>query len=190
MARSDIAHNSMWVDYGINDEMALLGSFVAGPEALAAFAGDAALNTDDHPVVTYLAPRITYAPDSRPRDRLQALLSQLSLRPRQLLDSANEPAFTQRLAAYWQARDQFITAGLQVRPSPDVRQMLAQVQAPLLGIVQTSPDFRPAYDPLLRMAMALAPQDPDGARLLLQALARAQPARLEAGQALQQLNQR
>ena len=39
------------------------------------FAGDAAANTDDHPVVAYRAPRITYAPDSqpaRPADRAAA----------------------------------------------------------------------------------------------------------------------
>ncbi len=40
----------------------------------ARFAGDAAANTDDHPVVAYRAPRITYAPDSLPRERLIALL--------------------------------------------------------------------------------------------------------------------
>ena len=33
--------------------------------ALARFAGDAPLNTDDHPVVAYRAPRITYAPIPR-----------------------------------------------------------------------------------------------------------------------------
>ena len=76
-----------------------------------------------------------------------------------------------------------------MRPSTDVRAMLAQVKAPLLAVLRTSPDFRPAYDPLLRMAQALArQQDPAGARSLLQALARLQPGRPEAGLALQQLD--
>ena len=57
----------------------MLGSFVAGPEALRRFAGDAAANTDDRPVVAYRAPRITYAPESLPRDRLLALLQELSI---------------------------------------------------------------------------------------------------------------
>ena len=175
-------------DYGIDDETALLGGFLAGPSALAAFAGNAQLNTDDHPVVSYLAPRITYAPDSRPRDRLQTLLGQVRLSPAELLDGPAEPAAALRLAAYWQARDQFIAAGLSVRPSRDVRLLLAQVQAPLLQVLQTSPDFRPAYDPLLRMALALGPQDRAGARALLQALMARQPARPEALQALQHMN--
>ena len=34
--------------------------------------------------------------------------------------------------------------------------MLAQVREPLLSVLRISPDFRPAYDPLLSMAAALA----------------------------------
>ena len=188
--RDRLARNTLpqrLADYGIADATALLGGFVAGPAALARFAGAAALNTDDHPVVAYAAPRITYAPDSLPRDRLLTLLGQLSLAPDELLVPGSDPADAGRLAAYWQARDQFIAAGRSVRPSADVRAMLAQVQAPLLGVLRTSPDFRPAYDPLLRMAQALARQDRADARSLLQALARLQPARPEAAQALQQL---
>ncbi len=178
--------------FGIDSDLALLGSFVAGPQALARFAGAAPVNTDDHPVVAYLAPRITYAPDSSPRQRLLALLQVLAqapqaLQPPALVALEPEPGWNARLAAYWVARDAFITAGQAVRPVADVRQMLAQVQAPLLAVLRTSPDFRPAYDPLLGMASALARTDPAAARALLADLARLQPARPEAGQALQQL---
>ena len=188
--RQRLARNTLpqrLADFGIPDEVALLGGFVAGPAALTRFAGDAPLNTDDHPVVAYAAPRITYAPDSLPRDRLLALLAQLSLTPDELLTPGGDATQAARLAAYWRARDLFISAGRSVQPSADVRAMLAQVQAPLLDVLRASPDFRPAYDPLLRMAQALARQDPAGARSLLQALARLQPARPEAAQALQQL---
>ena len=71
-----------------------------------------------------------------------------------------------------------------MRLSPDVARMLAQLREPLLAIVAISPDFRPAYDPLLRMAMALARSDRTGARALLQALDHAQPERPEARSAL------
>ena len=47
-----------------------------------------------------------------------------------------------------------------------------------------SPDFRPAYDPLLSMATALARSDTSGARALLTELTRIQPARAEASQLL------
>ena len=51
---------------GLEDELAVLGSFVAGPSGLRRLAGNAAANTDDRPVVAYRAPRLTYAPDSLP----------------------------------------------------------------------------------------------------------------------------
>lgn len=153
--------------FGIADEYALLGSFVAGPHALARFAGEAPANTDDHPVVAYRAPRITYAPDSLPRERLLALLDELDVTPDEVLAPSSDPGAAARLAAYWRARDRFLVAGRDVRPSDDVRRMLAQVREPLLEVVRISPDFRPAYDPLLQMASALARIDAPGARALL-----------------------
>ena len=162
----------------------MLGSFVAGPRALLRFAGDAAINTDDHPVVAYRAPRITYAPDSLPRDRLVALVGQLDVADGELMNPPTDPTWGPRLAAYRQARDQFIALGRGVQPSADVRRMLQQVGQPLLAVLRTSPDFRPAYDPLLRMAGALARVDRPGAQALLTELARLQPARPEAAEAL------
>ena len=86
------------LQFGIADELALLGSFIAGPRSLARFAGNAPLNTDDHPVVMYLAPRITYAPDSLPRDRLLTLLRDVDIDTAELL-RADEPALDSRLRA-------------------------------------------------------------------------------------------
>ena len=172
---------------GIDDDLALLGSFVAGPSALKRFAGHAPANTDDHPVVAYRAPRITYAPDSPPRDRLIALLRELHIAPTELIASTAESDWPPRLAAYWTARSRFIESGRDVRPSADVEHMLAQVRAPLLSILHTSPDFRPAYDPLLFMAAALAQTDAAAARELLSDLIQAQPARPEAALALREI---
>jgi spermidine synthase len=174
-------------DLGLEDELAVLGSFVAGPEALRGFAGDAAANTDDRPVVAYRAPRVTYVPDSLPRDRLLALLGELSphhLVPELLIVPTADPGWPPRLAAYWQARDRFLASGRDVRPSAQVQEMLAQVRDPLLAVLRISPDFRPAYDPLLMMATALARSDASGARTLLTELTRLQPARTEATRAL------
>lgn len=172
---------------GVEDELALLGSFFAGPHALKRFAGDAPANTDDHPVVAYRAPRITYAPDSLPRDRLITLLHELSIEPTELVAATPGEAWPARLAAYWRARNRFIESGRDVHPTADVRDMLAQVREPLLEVLRISPDFRPAYDPLIGMAMALARTDAAGARALLTDLARIQPARAEAGLALREI---
>ena len=168
--------------FGVPDEWALLGNFIAGPDALKRFAGSAPLNTDDRPVVAYRAPRITYAPDSTPRERLFALLREVQIAPAELLAGTADTAAQRRLAAYWAARNRFIEVGDKVQPSADVNRMLAQVREPLLSVLRISPDFRPAYDPLLRMAGALARADVAAATALLDELQRVQPARPEAAQ--------
>jgi spermidine synthase len=66
--------------------------------------------------------------------------------------------------------------------------MLAQVREPLLSVLRLSPDFRPAYDPLLRMAGALSHIDAAAAHALLVELQRTQPSRPEAGNALDALS--
>jgi spermidine synthase len=175
-------------EFGIADDLALLGSFIAGPGALAQFSGQAPLNTDDRPVVAYRAPHITYAPDTLPRDRLIALLREVWIRPDELVASPRDDVWSSRLAAYWAARNRFLEVGRGVQPTQDVRRMLTQVRDPLLSVLHTSPEFRPAYDPLLRMAKALARIDPSSARLLLTELHRTQPARPEANQALRELD--
>ncbi len=168
-------------DYGIEDIFDVLGSWVAGPRELLAFAGDAPANTDDRPVVAYSAPRITYAAAELPQDRLLALLQAWSPDMATILDAgqhaskdtSEDPsgdALLARLAAYTQARKQYLAAGRGVRPAADPRVMLAQVREPLLAVLRTSPDFRPAREPLLRMAQVLAGSDPAAAQSLLLAL--------------------
>ncbi|WP_290763472.1 fused MFS/spermidine synthase [Aquabacterium sp.] len=174
--------------FGITDEFALLGNVIAGPEALQRFAADAPANTDDLPVVAYAAPRITYAPDTAPRDRLAVLMQSVSVAPSEVLATQTDPAWARRMAAYWQARQRFIEVGQGVRPSGDVQDMLAQVREPLLSVLRLSPDFRPAYEPLVGMAAALARVDVDAARALLSELDRIQPAWPEAGQVLQRIS--
>ena len=88
-----------------------------------------------------------------------------------------------RLAAYRLARDRFIDLGRGVQPAADVRQMLAQVREPLLLVLRSSPDFRPAYDPLLRMAGALTRIDAPAGQALLTELMQRQPTRPEAAAA-------
>jgi spermidine synthase len=182
--RHRLGHASRPAGLGLEDDLAVLGGFIAGPVALGRFAGEAVTNTDDHPVVAYRAPRITYAPDSHPRDRLLALLRQVAVAPDELIAPPADPAWPRRLAAYWVARDRFIAAGRDVRPAVGAQEMLAQVREPLLSVLRISPDFRPAYDPLVAMATALAVSDPSAARNLLNELVRLQPARDEAPRAL------
>jgi spermidine synthase len=174
---------------GLEDEYAVLGSFVAGPAALERFAGDAPANTDDHPIVQYWAPRVTYAPGFSPRARLFALLAELWFEPRELFVPSPDAGWERHVSAYSAARNRYLEAGRDVRPSARVEEMLAQVREPLLGVLSISPDFRPAYDPLLAMASRLARSDLAGARALLGELARLQPARNEARELLSRLDE-
>jgi spermidine synthase len=172
LAGSNVADNA--ASLAIGDDLALLGTFIAGPAALEHFAGDAPINTDDRPIVAYRAPRLVYSADSLPRDRLLDLLRQVTIAPGDVIQSA-DAGWNSRLAAYWSARDRFLEVGCDVRPTSDVERMLAQVREPLLGVLRISPDFTPAYDPLLRMANALSDSDPAAARALLADLARLRP---------------
>jgi spermidine synthase len=175
-------------EFGIADDLALLGSFVAGPESLKRFGAGAPLNTDDRPVVTYRAPWITYARDSLPRDRLVELVHELEIRPHEIVALRDDEAsWAARLQAYATARNRYLEIGRDIRPSADVRQMLLQAREPLFAVLHISPDFRPAYDPLLRMATAVAQVDASAARALLTELERVQPARDDAVEALKAL---
>jgi spermidine synthase len=138
-------------------------------------------------VVAYRAPRITYAADSAPRDRLFALLGEMRVEPDEVVAAEPEAGWTPRLQAYRRARDQFLEAGRFVQASGDARHMLSQVREPLLASLRTSADFRPAYDPLLRLAAALARTDPAAARALLTELTQLHPSRPEAAQLLARL---
>jgi len=172
LASTTVAQTS--ADLAIGDELALLGTFIADSHALERFAGNAPINTDDRPVVAYRAPRLVYAADSLPRDRLLDLLKQLAIAPGELVDSA-DAGWSARMSAYWSARNRFIEVGRDVAPTTDVEQMLAQVREGLLGVLRISPDFRPASEPLLKMAAALNDRDPAAAQALLTELARVQP---------------
>jgi spermidine synthase len=155
--------------FGLDEPLAALGSLLADSAALQRFAGAAPLNTDDRPWVAYRAPRITYAPDSAPRDRLLALLDVLTLQPAALLH-ADSAELAPRLTAYARARRDYLALGRRTPPSADPAVMLARVGPPLLDVLRQSPDFQPAAAPLRRLAQALAPRDPATARQVLTAL--------------------
>ena len=157
----------------LEDEYAVLGSVIAGPQSLRQFARNARVNTDDQPVVTHRAPWINYVADSTPRERLNAVLNQLQPG----LDGVLAPPHddqAQRLQAYWNARASYLAVGMKVRPNPDPVAMLRQLREPLLAIVATSPEFRPAAEPLAALARAVRADAPELAVQVEEALLRAQ----------------
>ncbi len=143
----------------VDDVHAVLGSVVAGPAALRAFADAAPVNTDDRPLVTHRAPWTSYASDEPPRARLAGLMHSVTPRLQEIVDDPRGTGAA-RLQAYWQARAQYIDTGLRLQPDPDPRVMLERLQAPLLRILHASPDFHPASDPLIALASAVRLRDP------------------------------
>jgi spermidine synthase len=143
----------------LDDEFAVLGSIVAGPLALKEFVRDATVNTDDRPVVTHRAPWVSYSPQEAPRNRLATLMQRLAPHATDVLGHG-QTADASRLEAYWAARANYLAFGMAVRPNPDPLVMLEQLRLPLIGMVTTSPDFRPASEPLLALAEAVRETDP------------------------------
>jgi spermidine synthase len=169
--------------YRLNTLFALFGCLIAGSGDLAEFAGAGPLNTDDHPIVIFQAPRFAYCGTDPASGRLLALVDQLKPIPHDILwieDTPHDHTQAERLAAYWRARDKFLHAGVGIRQTGDVKEMLQQVRDPLFAIVRESPDFEAAYNPLIAMAQRLHPIDPEAAVELLNKLDHANPRRSEA----------
>ena len=160
----------------------LLGTALAGPPDLAAFAGSGPLNTDDRPVVTYTAPRFAYGSREPAADCLVALIDAFGASGAAVIAAADRG----RLGAYIDARNGFVRAGRGIAPTADVHALVRAAREPLLAAVRTSADFSAAYNPLLAMAGRLHDSDPEGARVLLQELDAAQPGRREARDLLAQ----
>ena len=173
----------------LNDDFALFGGFLAGAPALNEFSATATVNTDNHPVVAWSAPRFLFASPEPAHVRLLALVDALDTRPEDLLagqQRANDDTY-RRFAAYWAARDRYLSVGVNVSLTNDTRKMLEQIGLPLMELVELSEDFSPAYIPLVQMAVELAPSEPVVSRALLRRLEMAAPNRQEATIARQRL---
>jgi spermidine synthase len=86
----------------------------------------------------------------------------------------------QRLSAYWNARNQFLRAGVGVEETEDAFGLFQTAGEGLLTAVQTSPDFSAAYDPLLALAQRLKNTNPVLAMSILNRLDAANSTRLDA----------
>lgn len=171
------------------DSVRFFGNFLAGPERLRGFAGDAALNTDDRPRVNFGAPQFVYRGAAETYGRLLALLRLGTPSPKELLGDgadgaadAGAAAFARRLEGYWKARDVYL-AGL----VDEAEGREARAVDRFLESARLSDDFTSGYAQCLTLASALAPTRPDEARRLLERLTEAQPSRPVAREMLERL---
>ena len=170
----------------LGSRFAVLGSVVADADALRRFAADQLPNSDDRPLVIHLAPRTTYAPDTTPRQRLATFVDLTGAKAQNVVSTAFADNNT-RLAAYWRARNLYLQLGMSIRPSGNPSKMLDQLQAPLSTILRGSPDFQPAWEPLLAMSQAIAVTDPARRDTIITALRNLDPLPPELAAALGRL---
>ncbi|MHB8519536.1 MAG: hypothetical protein ACYDH9_02150, partial [Limisphaerales bacterium] len=163
----------------------LFGCQVAGPQTLREFAGDAPLNTDNQPRVTFGAPRFVYQRSATPYARLFALLRYQARDFREWADPGSDPAsgpFLRHLGAFMAARDVYL-AGLVA----DAEGRSSQAVDAYVESARLSADFTLGYAQCLTLASLEAKSNPRAARALLERLVSAQPSRPVAGELLRRL---
>jgi spermidine synthase len=170
----------------LDNAVAVLGSLLTDARSLRDWSSLKQANTDDHPVVIHEAPWATYHPKSTPRDRLFTLLSDLKAPAPDLVKTKDVQAF-QTLASYWQAREDHLRLGKRVQAEADPEKVLNQIQRPMLDILTRSPNFQPAFEPLIALASAIALSNRPRAIEVLQALRNIRPNDIEVAQAIARL---
>jgi spermidine synthase len=165
---------------GFETPLDLLGQNLGGPRALAAFAGEGPRNTDDYPFVMFDASRNVRALTAPPWALLLAVTREMRPNPADLLAESKREALTERLTAYWRARNRFLEAGAALRGEPRGLALVEAASSGLLDALRLSADFNPAYGPLISMAQALLASDQAAAARLLREIDSAAPSREEA----------
>ena len=178
---------------GFEGPMDVLGQYVGGSRTLAAFAGQGPRNTDDYPFVALDAQRNVRALAAPPSALLLAVIRALRPDSAELLQNADQAsldpkqdAMAQRLAAYWQARDRFLEAGAALKGDPRGLDLVNAAAPALLESIRISPEFDPAYHPLMGMAHSLMASHRAAAEHLLHEIDNAAPSRKEARALLSQ----
>jgi spermidine synthase len=169
---------------GFETPMDLLGQYLGGPRALSAFAGGGPRNTDDYPFVTFDARRNVGALTAPPWALLRAVTEGLRPDAAELLAQPERDAMSERLGAYWRARDRFLEAGWSLPGDPRGPALIEAASPGLLDAIRLSSEFDPAYRPLIGMARSLMPSDRAAAVRLLHAINDAAPSRGEARELL------
>ena len=169
----------------VND-FQLFGGLIAGPPALRKFSQSAPLNTDDHPVVIFGAPRFTYQCNATSYGRLLTMLDLHGADPAELMRPGKNSYgtdFMRLLKDYLSARDVYLR-GL-------VAEAEGRTSAAIDAYVESariSREFTTGYAHCLTIAMQRSKSNPTAARALLQRLVEAQPDRPVAGEMLKQLS--
>jgi spermidine synthase len=138
------------------------------------------LNTDDHPLVLFKAPYLTFREHDDPGVRLLQLLDRYSGVPTDL--PIKDTEFVSRLTAYTRARDIFLHGLMEEGRGERVQALNRFIES-----ARVSPDFTSGYAQALGIATSLARTNPAAAQEILRRLIDAQPARPVARELLEKL---
>jgi spermidine synthase len=111
---------------------------------------------------------------------LLAVIRAIQADPAEVLAEPKRAELSARLTAYWLARNRFLEAGAALQGEPRGIALVEAASPGLLDSVRLSPEFEPAYGPLINMAKALIRSDRAAAARLLHAIVEAAPSRREA----------
>jgi spermidine synthase len=170
----------------LGDDLQVLGGYLADAGTLGTFSRAAPLNTDDHPIVVFEAPRFAYDRTATSYGRLLALLDLPQPDLGDLIDegaAAGSPTFRERLAHFIQARDTYLR-GLVA----EVEGRTAEALDAFVESARRSADFTTGYAHCLTLASQQAQSDPAASRVLLRRLSEARPERGVAQELLQRLS--
>ena len=149
-----------------------------GREQLHEWAGQAAINTDDHPVVVYEAPRFYYDWSTRyspGHQRLVAIVDRLSADPAGLVEgvstsSQNGGPFGVNLGRYIRARDAYLR-GLVAESQRKPREAITA----FIDSARLSFHFTKGYERCVEIAQVVSKTDSASARRLLAQLVEVRP---------------
>jgi len=157
----------------LTEDIPVFGLWFAGPAWLAEFAGNAALNTDDRPVVLFKAPQTLVGRATPGHALLERLLALTPAEPSGLFASAGDAAkWNARLVDFRRARDAYLS-GLIAEASGQREAAMDRY----IDSARLSADFTTGYAQVLARASQSAKTDPDGVRRLLDRLTDARPDR-------------
>jgi spermidine synthase len=157
----------------LTEDIPVFGLWFAGPAWLSDFAGNAALNTDDHPVVLFQAPQTLVGRATPGYALLERLLARSPAVPEGVFTAPrDEGGWNVRLTQYRRARDAYLS-GLIAESSGQRDAALDRY----IDSARLSADFTTGYAQVLARAAQSAKTDPDGVRRLLDRLTEARPER-------------
>jgi spermidine synthase len=199
-SRQPLAHTSHWYEdsrrsgafwegaiapLALAREIDLFGCVVADDVWLRRWVDGAPLNTDDHPLLVFTAPRFLYDPAQSRHAVLQHLLSAWAPSHETLRGALprDDGPFAERVVRYANARTLYLRGELARYGAEHPRESLEL----LLDAVQASPEFRTAYVKAMQIAVELRGSDPATSLDILQKLTAVAPWDPSAAEALRQL---